>query len=56
MATERKEAVKKAKEDAKAVVTATKNRMAEEAKASKNDWNDFAKGLAERAKLRKSGG
>jgi hypothetical protein len=55
-AVEQKEAVRKAKEEAKATVTATKNRMAAEAKASKDDWNDFAKGLAERAKLRKSGG
>jgi predicted nucleotidyltransferase len=53
---EQKEAIKKAKEEAKATVTATKNRMAAEAKASKDDWSDFAKGLAERAKVRKSGG
>ncbi len=55
LAAEQKEAVRKAKEDAKAAVTATKDRMVAEAKASKADWDDFARGIRERAKLRKGG-
>ena len=55
LAAEQKEAVRKAKEDAKAAVTETKNRMAAEAKASKADWGDFARGIRERAKLRQGG-
>ncbi len=50
LAQEAKEAVKKAKADAKAAVAATKARVKADANT---EWEDLAKRIAERAKLRK---
>ena len=50
LAAEAKEAVKKARADGKAAVAATKAKVMADASA---EWDDFAKSLAERGRLRK---
>ena len=50
LAQEAKDAVKKAKADARAIVAATKAKVIADASA---EWDDFAKSLAERGRLRK---
>ena len=53
LALEAKEAVKKAKADAKAAVAAAKAKVKDDEKNSNAEWEDLARTIAERARLRR---